>query len=264
MPDVITSATNPVVKRVRALADRKNRRRESVFVVHGIQPVWQAVDGGAQIDTLLVAPGLLTHEPSLELVDEQRRRGTRVVEFSDELFGRISDRDRPAGIAAIVHQRLSTLQELGTPELAIALHEVGNPGNLGTILRTAEAAGATAVILLGDTTDPFDPTSAKASMGALFNVSIARAGVDEFFAWARERGITIAAAAGDAARDYREVGYAAPLTVLLGSEGDGLPVEVVDAADLAISIPMSGKTESLNLSIAAGIVLYEARRHIIG
>jgi RNA methyltransferase, TrmH family len=263
MTDVISSAANPLVKRVRALSDRKHRRRESAFVVHGLQPVWQAVEAGADIEVLLVAPDLLRHSGALEMVDAQEAHGVRIARLTGDLFGRISDRDGPAGLAAIVRATPSRLGDLAVPAggLFAALHEPGNPGNVGTIIRTVSAAGASAVILVGSSADPYDPVAVKASMGALFTVpvAVAESGA-EFLAWAVAAGVTVAAATGRAAMSCWDASWQLPLALLLGSEGTGLPADLLAAADLQVSIPMTGTAESLNLAVAAGVLLYEVRR----
>src|SRR5215469_11069241 len=196
MADVILSATNPLVKRVRLLADRKNRRRESAFMVEGIQPVWQAVEAGSDVEVLIVAPDLLRHPGAAAMVAAQEAAGVRVALLSGHLFSRISDRDRPSGLAAIVRAVPATVASLplDPDSLYVALHSAGNPGNLGTIIRTASAAGAAGVILIGPSADPHDPAAVKASMGALFTVPVATASsAEEFLAWARESGVRVAA-----------------------------------------------------------------------
>jgi RNA methyltransferase, TrmH family len=263
MTEAISSAANPLVKRVRALGDRKHRRREGAFVVQGIQPVWQAVEAGADIEVLLVAPDLLRHRGALDMVDAQAAAGVRVARLTAEMFGRISDRDAPAGLAAIVHGEPATLGALAVPDDAVfvALHTVGNPGNVGTIIRTASAAGAAGVILIGPSADPHDPAAVKASMGALFTVPVATVeSGDGFLAWADARGVTVAATSARASASCWEVSWQPPLALLLGSEGAGLPDELLDGADLRVAIPMTGTAESLNLAVATGILLYEVRR----
>jgi RNA methyltransferase, TrmH family len=262
MADVITSAANPLVKRVRQLADRKHRRREAAFVVQGIQPVWQAVEAGADVEMLILAPDLLRHSGAAAMVAAQEAAGIRVARLSAELFGRIADRDGPSGLAAIIRSRLLGLDDVdaGADAVLAVLHEAGNPGNVGTIVRTASAAGASGVILLGPSADPYDPAAVKASMGALFTVPVAAASAPEFLAWAGERGVRVAAASGAAATSCWEADLQPPLALLLGSEGTGLPDDLLAAADLRVAIPMTGTAESLNLAVAAGILLYEVRR----
>jgi TrmH family RNA methyltransferase len=262
VPDLITSSANPVVKRMRLLAERKHRRREGAFVVQGIQPVWQAVEAGAAIETLIVAPGLLGSSPAGPMIAGQEARGVRVIRVSDELFGRLSGREGPSGLAAIVHGRLAVLGGLraGPGSVFVALHEIGNPGNLGTIIRTANAAGASGVVLLGRSTDPFDPAAVKASMGALFSTPVSQAEPDEFFAWAARRQIAVVTTSAKARQSFWGASYPRPLALLLGAEGAGLPGPVLARGDLQVSIPMTGTAESLNLAVAAGLLLYEVRR----
>jgi RNA methyltransferase, TrmH family len=267
MTDLITSAANPLVKRVRLLADRKHRRREGAFVVQGIQPVWQAVEAGAEIETLVVAPGLLRHDGAAAMVEAQESAGVRVARLSDELFGRIADRDGPSGLAAIVRAVPVSLADLehGDGAVFAALDEVGNPGNLGTIVRTASAAGAAGVILIGASADPYDPAAVKSSMGALFTVPVASvATAQEFLDWARGHGIPVVATSGRASLSCWEADLRPPLALLLGSEGAGLPDDLLAAADRRVAIPMTGTAESLNLAVAAGILLFEVRRQSAG
>jgi RNA methyltransferase, TrmH family len=145
--------------------------------------------------------------------------------------------------------------------LFVALHSAGNPGNVGTIIRTASAAGAGGVILIGPSADPHDPAAVKASMGALFTVPVATAtSAPEFLAWAREAGVRVAATSARASVTCWDADLQPPIAVLLGSEGSGLPEDVLEAADLRVAIPMTGTAESINLSVAAGILIYEVRR----
>ncbi len=276
MTEVISSAANPLIKRVRLLGDRRHRRREGAFVVRGVQPVWQAVEAGADIEVLIVAPDLL-RQPAAGMVAGQEASGVRVARLSAELFGRIAERDGPAGLAAIVRRRAARLADLTVraSSVFVALHEVANPGNLGTIVRTADAAGADGVILVGPCTDPFDPVAVKASMGAVFSVPIAVAeSAGEFLAWCRQSGIAVAVASGadpgpgsdpgsgSGPATFWEARLPAPLALLLGSEGAGLPGDLLAAGDLRLRIPMRGTAESLNLAVAAGILLYETWRQL--
>jgi TrmH family RNA methyltransferase len=259
----ITSAANPLAKRVRALADRKHRRREGVFVVDGIQPVWRAVQAGSEIETLIVAPELLTQPAALRMVEEQEAEGVPVARLSGELFLRLSDRDGAPGLAAIVRSRMLGLADLSVRPDAVfvALHEIGNPGNLGTIIRAVDATGAAGVVLIGDTSDPFAPTAVKASMGSLFAVDVAHTpGLGEFFDWTTQHGIRVVATSGYATDEHWDVDYPAPLAMLLGSEGAGLPADALKRSDQQVRIPMVGTAESLNLSVAASVMLYEVRK----
>lgn len=262
MPELITSAANPLVKRVRLLGDRRRRRREGAFVVRGIQPVWQAVEAGAEIEVLITAPDLL-RGPAAGMVAEREAAGVPVARLTGDLFGRIADRDGPAGLAAIVRSRPCGLEDLvtGPDSVLVALHEAGNPGNIGTIIRTADATGAAGVVLVGASADPYDPVAVKASMGAIFAVPVAVvASPAGFLGWARERGIAVAVTSGTGPGTFWEARLPRPLAILLGSEGLGLPADLLAAGDLRLKIPMTGTAESLNLAVAAGVLLYEAWR----
>ena len=263
MTELISSAANPVVKRMRLLGDRKHRRREGAFVVEGIQPVWQAVEAGAEVEVIVAAPGLLGDSPAAEMVAGQEQAGVRVALVTSDLFARVSSRDGPSGLAAIVRARVGGLAtlEAAPDSVFAALHEIGNPGNLGTIIRTANAAGASGVILVGPATDPFDPAAVKASMGALFTTPVVRAQtMAEFFAWAADSGVTVVTTSAKAEVSFWSAAYPRPLALLLGAEGSGLPADVLFAGDLQVRIPMSGTAESLNLAVAAGLLLYQARK----
>jgi TrmH family RNA methyltransferase len=200
------------------------------------------------------------------MVAEQETRGVRVVRLSRELFDRISSRDGSAGLAAIVRARSTGLSDLTVAQDAvfIALHQIGNPGNLGTIIRTADAVGSAGVILIGDTTDPFAPASVKASMGSIFATKIAYAREPQaFLDWACTSDVAILAASGTASVDHWDARYRTPLALLLGSEGEGLPGDLLAAADQRVRIPMTGTAESLNVAAAAAILLYESRRRAV-
>ncbi|HWF79219.1 MAG TPA: RNA methyltransferase [Streptosporangiaceae bacterium] len=267
MAETISSAANPLVKRIRLLANRKHRREQGAFVVEGIQPVWRAVTAGWQIEALLVGPDLRPDSAAAAMVDEQEARGVRVARLSHELFLRLSSREGQAGLAAIVRSRQPTLADLspGHDSVFVALHRIGNPGNLGTIIRTADAVGSAGVILIGDTTDPYAPVAVKASMGSLFATSVVHVPSPEpFLTWAAEHGVEILAASGQADVAHWSTSYRPPLAVLLGSEGEGLPADLLASAGRRVRIPMTGTAESLNVAAAAAVLLYEVMRHKLG
>lgn len=262
MSELITSAANPLVKRIRLLAERKHRRQQSSFVVEGAQPVGRALEAGWDVEVLIVAPDLLT-ETASAIAAAAQARGIRIARLSAGLFGRISDREGPSGLAAIIRGGLTPADDLPTrpDSVYVALHEIGNPGNLGTIIRTADATGAAGVILVGDTADPFAPAAVKASMGSLFAVRVARMpDAGAFLSWARQAGLQVAATSGRADSEHWSTRYRLPLAILFGAEGAGLPADVLARADQRIRIPMTGTAESLNLAVAAGVMLYEVRR----
>src|SRR5215469_4598727 len=199
---------------MRLLGERKHRRREGAFVVEGVQPVWQAVEAGAEVEVLVVAPELLGDSPAARMVAAQEQAGVRVARMTGDLFARVSSRDGPSGLAAIVRAQVPGLAalEVAPDSVFAALHEVGNPGNLGTIIRTANAAGAAGVILVGPATDPFDPAAVKASMGALFSTPVVGAAtVADFFTWAADSGVSVVTTSARAQASFWEAAYPRPL-----------------------------------------------------
>lgn len=263
MPDVITSFSNPTVKRFKALAARKHRRREGEFTVEGLQPVWFAVRSEWTVDMLIVAPDLLHHEDAWQMVDEAGRGDTAVVWVSRDVFTHLSDRDGPAGLAAIVRGSIGGLGAFapaaGAP--VVALHHVGNPGNIGTILRSADAAGAAGVVTVGASADPLAPTAVKASMGSLFAVPTAHTdSVDDLFTWAAAASRTVVAVTGNTNESLWGAPVPDDAVLLFGSEGDGLPTEIAERCALQLAIPMQGTAESLNLATAASITLFDLSR----
>jgi TrmH family RNA methyltransferase len=260
--DIITSPGNRIVKSIRALKDRGAREESGTFFVEGIRIVTEAALTGADIVTLVVAPELLTSAHARELWAAQRARGTRCVELSAEVFRGLSSREGPQGIGAVVRERWRTLADL-TPQasdLWVALDAVQDPGNLGTVMRTADAVGCRGVVLIGHAADPFDPGAVRASMGSIFNLEVARTSAGEFLRWKSERGCPVFGATGDARCDYRSPVYPRPLVLLGGSERQGIDPLLLPACDGLVSIPMVGRTDSLNLAVAMSLVLYEAFR----
>lgn len=256
---IITSPANPLVKRIRKLADRKQRRTEGVFVVDGIQPVLRAIDAGADIETLVVAPELIDGSPAERMVAEFEASGGAVTRLGRAVFASISEREGPTGVAAIVRQAAPELADLsvGSDSVFVALYQVANPGNLGTIIRTADSFGASGVVLVGPSADPYAPAAVKASMGSLFALPVVHvAEPSAVLHWADAAGVSTIATSARGAEPAPEVSFPKPSLVLFGSEGGGLPADVVDRSDLTVRIPMRGTASSLNLAVAAGIVLY--------
>lgn len=264
MTDPITSAANPLVRRIRRLlSERRFRAREGVFVVEGAQPVWRAVESGRAIEQLVVSWPLLRPPAAHAMVRDFEDAGGQVSVLSAELFERLSERDGPSGVMAIVSASVPKLASLDVAPDAtfVALEHVGNPGNLGTIIRTVDAAGGAGVVLIGNGADPFDPAAVKASMGSVFAVPVVRAAsIEAFFAWAHGRGVQVAALSGSASDSHWTAQFQTPTALLFGAEGPGLTREAVERSDSVLRIPMTGTAESLNLSIAVAVALYEARR----
>ncbi|HEX2196579.1 MAG TPA: TrmH family RNA methyltransferase, partial [Actinomycetota bacterium] len=183
-PELIASPSNPLLKRIRKLRQRKHRAAEGALFVEGIAPLWAAIDAGAALEVVVVAPDLLTSERARDLVSGLDAPVARVTA---EAFESIAEREHPSGLGAIVAIPSRTLADvaLGENALVVALDEVGNPGNLGTIVRTADAAGAAGVVVAGEAADAWHPAAVKASMGTAFSTPVVAAPLDEVLAWAR-------------------------------------------------------------------------------
>lgn len=257
---MITSHQNPLIKKVKRLRHKKYRRQEKAFFVEGLRVVLTAVEQHAPIQTLIYAPDLLTSEIARQVIEEQEKVGLSCAAVSGEVFAAISNRDNPAGLGAIIESAWDDLDSLTvqTADLWLALVEIGDPGNLGTILRTADSFGVAGVIIVGSSVDPFHPTAVKASMGTLFTLPVVQVDqISDLLQWANKNNIQTIATSAKAKQSIRQTAVKYPALLLLGSEGEGLPPDILAAAGLQITIPMHGTATSLNLAVAAGILMYE-------
>jgi TrmH family RNA methyltransferase len=256
---MISSRNNPAIKQIRNLRQRKEREASGLYFVEGIRLVAEAVQSGAQIEQLVVAPDLLASPFARDLVQQQRQNGIACLEVTADVFETLSVKEGPQGLGAVLRQRWEPLDGVrpGNELCWVALYAVADPGNLGTILRTADAVGAAGVMLLGNCTDPYDPAALRGSMGAIFAQRLVRASWEQFIAWKPQHGYTVVGTSDAATTDYQAMRYTQPLVLLMGSERQGLSVEQQAVCDAIVSIPMVGRSDSLNLAVATGVVLYE-------
>ena len=259
-PEIITSRANPRVARARSLRRRAERERSGLFLAEGIRIVAEAAAVGAPIVELLVAPDLLRSDLALRVVADLERQGIPSSRLGAEAFESISGKENPAGIAAIVEQRWVGLTD-ARPDAGLlwaVLAETQDPGNVGTVLRTADAVGAAGVILLGPTADPYDPAAVRASMGAIFERALVRAELAGLAEWKRAHAVRFVGTSDRARVGYRAPVYGrGPLAILMGSEQRGLSEEQLALCDEVVGIPMRGRGDSLNLAVATGVILYE-------
>lgn len=256
---LIDHLQHPALVWISRLRRRDVRDRSGLFYVEGVRFVAQAVEHRFPLKTLVVCRRLLEHPFARRLVREQRRLGVPVLEVTPQVMHGLALVDDPQGIGAVVQQRWESLGPVspGDELCWIALQTVRAPGNLGTILRTAEAVGCAGVILLGDATDPYDPATVRATMGAFFALRFVRATLEEFERWKGEHRCHLIGTSPGAAADYHRIVYPAPTVLLMGEERKGLPPELLRLCDQLVRIPMVGKGDSLNLGIATGVMLYE-------
>lgn len=256
---MITSFTNQKVKFIRKLEQKKYRQESGQFFIEGLHIVGEAVQTGAPIQSLVVAPDLLVSEFGESLLAHHAVKNVDRIDVSEEVYKKIARKEGPQGIGALVRQEWCALDDLqvNADALWVALDAVADPGNLGTIMRTAEAIGVEGIILLGNSTDPHDPTAVKASMGALFSLTLTQTTWEDCRAWAASSGIAIVGTSDHAQVDYQNIQYQRPLVLLMGSERHGLNPEMETACDHMVRIPMEGRGDSLNLAVATAVVLYE-------
>jgi TrmH family RNA methyltransferase len=264
---LIISPQNPLIKQLRRLQQRKHRRREGLFVVEGIRPVLAALENGWPVQQLIVCPARLSSPAALAAVAAAAESGVPVAEIAAPLLAKVTSLEHSTGLLALAASQLSALAGWQPPAeaLLLAVEAPGDPGNLGTILRTLDAVAGQGLILVGGGTDPFHPGAVRASMGALFTVPLAQVdSLTELYTWAAGQQLPVWATSARAAPDCWSAEWPARLLLLMGSEQTGLSSEGLAPAAAQIRIPMWGDASSLNLAIASSLLLYEYRRRFPG
>jgi TrmH family RNA methyltransferase len=254
----ITAFSNPLVKRVRGLRDKKNRRAEGLFLAEGLRILTEAREAGRLPEMLFYAAG--TRHPLLDaLVAEIEAKGGDVIETNADILHKLSGKDNPQtvlGVYEAFDTSLSRIDRASSP-IWIVAQALRDPGNLGTMLRTGDAVGAGGLILVDDCVDPFSVEAVRASMGALFTQQIATAPWPEFVSWLRSGPGQLVGTSLKASQDYQEPAYQAPAFILVGNEAQGLPEAYEAECDLLVKIPMLGKADSLNAAVATALMAYE-------
>jgi TrmH family RNA methyltransferase len=256
----ITSRNNILIKRIRALHDRTERDRTGLYYLEGVRFVARAARHHAHIETLVICTPLLTNTFARNLATTLARAGVPTLEATPEVLYSLALVDDPQGIGAVVRQRWQPLErvKLGGKLCWIAHETVQSPGNLGSIIRTSDAVGGAGIIVLGDTTDPYDPATVRAGMGATFSQRFVRTTPDGLARWKEQHKWLLVGTSPTATTDYREVDYtSAPVILLMGSERKGLTPQLQSICDVMARIPMVGESDSLNISVATGVMLYE-------
>lgn len=262
----VTSLTNPLIKDIRGLTQKKNREESGQFLAEGLKLVIDALDLGWTISTLIYAKNAKGRPHVESTALKALNAGALVLEVSEKVLSTITRRDNPQMVVGVFEQRYGKLdrQTPGKGETWLALDRVRDPGNLGTIIRTADAAGASGIVLVGETTDPFALETVRATMGSIFAVPLYRASVPEFLAWCAKHKAPLVGTHLEGAVDYRTIDFKkAPTVLLMGNEQQGLPQELSSACSSLARIPQQGRADSLNLAVATGLMLFEARRHLL-
>lgn len=259
----ITSTKNPLVKRFRALQDRAAREAEGRIVVEGIRMLEGILSAGLSIELLLYDPSAADSRSGV-IITRAQQAGARLIPASPHVIAACSSVETPQGMVAIVAKPtadLSTLLSMPHP-LVVVADRIQDPGNLGTIVRIADAAGAAGVLVTRGSADPYNPKTIRGTMGSLFHLPVVQTETDEAIgALARIRA-KVLVADQEGAVEYTQADYRPPVAIVLGNEGQGPDRRWVEAADSTVRIPLYGRAESLNVAVAAGLLLYEARRAV--
>jgi RNA methyltransferase, TrmH family len=256
----ITSLQNERVKLIRSLEMRKARRETGLFTAEGASVLVMARDAGWVPRMLVFLAGSARSGIAHGLLAWAEAAGAECLEVSEPVLGKLAAKDNPQTMLGVFEQRWTGDKSVPREGVSVALEAVRDPGNLGTIIRTADAAGAQGVLLIGNSADPYSREAVRASMGSVFHVPVARMNLERGIALAGEwQGDVVGTGLG-AEIDFRATAYREPTLLIMGSEGPGLSAELAAACTRLVKIPMVGRLDSLNLAVATGLMLYEIRR----
>jgi TrmH family RNA methyltransferase len=258
----IESPSNPHIKAATRLRDRRERERTGLTIVDGAREIRRALDAGVTVETAFVCDALVRSDDARAAVVAVTQRAARIFQTSAAAFEKVAFGDRAEGVVAVVRVPTTALSDLQLPPdpLVAVLEGIEKPGNLGAVLRSADGAGIDALVAADPRTDLFNPNTIRASLGTAFTVSLASASTSDTLSFLRAGGLRIVAARVDAKTDYSDSDLRGPLAVALGAEADGLSAAWSGTDVMPVRLPMLGVGDSLNVSAAAAILLYEARR----
>ncbi|MFT3783446.1 MAG: RNA methyltransferase [Nibricoccus sp.] len=258
----ITSLQNPRVKQLVKLRDRRPRDEAGVFLVEGYREIRRALEKNVPLKELYFSPDWFLGENEPALIEKAAAAGAQVFELSKDAFSKVAYRERPDGLLAVAPQWKRTLADLALPEqpFFLVVEAIEKPGNLGTILRSADAAGVNAVIVCDPVTDIFNPNVVRSSTGVLFSVPVVVAESEPVRAWLREKKIRAVATTPSATALYTDTDLRGSLAIVMGSEQYGLSDFWLKESDTRVRIPMAGQADSLNVAMATIITLFEAVR----
>jgi TrmH family RNA methyltransferase len=262
----VTSLTNPIIKDIRLLEKKRHRDETGLFLAEGMKLVIDAMEADWTIRTLIYAKAGKGQDNVEKLAARCLAQGADVLIVSEKVLGAIARRDNPQMVMGVFEQRWQAPSSITSAknEVWVALDRVRDPGNLGTIIRTADAAGAKGVILVGQTTDPFATETVRATMGSIFAMPLSRMSETDFIAFAKTWPGMVAGTHLKGAVDYRKPDYTKePVLLVMGNEQAGMTDELAEACTVLIKIPQAGRADSLNLAIATGVCLFEVRRHAL-
>jgi TrmH family RNA methyltransferase len=255
----VSSKDNPDIKRIRALSQRKHREKDNVFLTEGLRHALEAAETGWAFETVVIEDEARNHPLVKNLLSLVQKQKCHCLAVPAKLMESITTRDNAQAVVAVIKQRWQPLKDV-QKGLWVALEEIRDPGNLGTIMRTADAVGAKGIILIGNTCDPYSLEAIRASMGSFSHVALVRCTAAEFTAFASSKKFSIVGTHLKATHDYRQLDYGDDSIILMGNEQAGLTEALTNVCTARVKIPMQGKADSLNVAVATAVVLYEAQR----
>ena len=257
----VTAFSNSTVKLLRSLRDKKARRSEGLFLAEGLRILTEARDSGRLPEIVAFSPEGAKHPLAAEIIAATEAAGGDAIETSADILSKMSGKDNPQMLLGAYRQRETSLERIDRAQapLWIVAQALRDPGNIGTILRTGDAAGAGGLILVDDSADPFSVEAVRASMGAVFTQQVAIARWPEFLAWLRDGDAQLVGTSLKATEDYLEPKYRQPCFLLIGNEQQGLPADYEAECDLLVTIPMAGRADSLNAAMAAAVMAFAVR-----
>lgn len=261
MPREITAFSNPTVKRLRSLRDKKARKEEGLFLAEGLRIITEARDSGYLPQIIMFSAEGARHPLASEIIAATEAAGGDAIETTADILSKTSGKDNPQMLVAAYKQPETSLSAIdrSTAPLWFAAQALRDPGNIGTILRTGDAVGAGGLILIDDSADPYSVEAVRASMGAIFTQQVAKASWMEFVEWLRAGPGQLVGTSLKATQNYLEVEYRRPSFLLIGNEQQGLPPAYEDECDLLVKIPMAGRADSLNAAIAAAVMAFQVK-----
>jgi TrmH family RNA methyltransferase len=255
---LITSTQNPKIKSLLALEKPRERRKQQLFLVEGAKEIKLAIEAGYKIGNIFFCEEIINKEEA----DFVYAQDKLLIPVSKDVFEKIAIRESSGGMLAVAEQKTHRLEDikLSKRPLLLILESVEKPGNLGAILRTADAAGVDAVIICDPQTDFYNPNVIRSSVGCVFTTQIASATSETTIAWLKKEGVNIFCTYLKASKPYHEINFTQPSAIVMGTEATGLSDVWVDSSTANIIIPMSGKIDSMNVSTATAVVVFEAKR----
>jgi len=258
MHPIITSAQNAKIKNILALEKARERKKQNLFIIEGVKELSLAMEGGYKINSVFFCPEIIDEHSVLKIVKNEHL----LIPVQRALFEKITYRESTGGILALAEQRQHSLEAIVLKKnpLVLILEAVEKPGNLGAVLRTADAAALDAVIICDPQTDFYNPNVVRSSVGCVFTTQLAAASSLDAQQWLRKNNINIYCTSLQAAKPYHEVDFTHRAAIVMGTEATGLSAYWTQNSNANIIIPMSGKIDSMNVSTAAAVVIFEAKR----